>query len=498
MTAALPGVFNVQQFTDTGAPAVGYRLYTYNAGTTTHKPAYTDPAAAVPHTYVSDGIGGLYIQLDARGELPAPLFLTSGAYDLCLKTPAGATVWSRRAFAASLQSAAAYNGDKVTATAGQTVVTFSAVSYTPGTNSLAVYLNGLRLNAGDDYAETSINSITMVSPLSAGDEVVVVAGRTLNDGVGAESVSYIPAPSTATARNARDKLREARKSVEDFGGAADGVTNNDAAIALAAAATGGRFHFPGPGTYVCGSSVWGHAFTAGDNVTLKVSGTDYVVSNAIAGPWRLTVDSSVLMSMRHAVTGNIVQSWQNGASGTATYFYRGLSVQTDSHSMQMGPATNGGSCDLLWQRSAANTDPAGNRFNVTFEEATDRLLLSFATTASGAPAFDSAMQVYAGTSPQLLFPGIAAQFNGGVGVKQRAAGGIEVRLTPTSSTVADIKQIGGSGTTYLSMADAALGFFGASPVAKPTVSGSRGGNVALANLLTALANLGLITNSTTA
>jgi hypothetical protein len=43
-----------------------------------------------------------------------------------------------------------------------------------------------------------------------------------------------------------------------------------------------------------------------------------------------------------------------------------------------------------------------------------------------------------------------------------------------------------------------LGFHGATPVAKQTVTGSRGGNAALANLLTALANLGLITDNTTA
>jgi hypothetical protein len=42
-----------------------------------------------------------------------------------------------------------------------------------------------------------------------------------------------------------------------------------------------------------------------------------------------------------------------------------------------------------------------------------------------------------------------------------------------------------------------IGFFGATAIAKPTVSGSRGGNAALASLLTALSNLGLVTNSTT-
>ena len=45
---------------------------------------------------------------------------------------------------------------------------------------------------------------------------------------------------------------------------------------------------------------------------------------------------------------------------------------------------------------------------------------------------------------------------------------------------------------------AAIGFLGAGAVTRQSVTGSRGGNAALASLLTALANLGLITNSTTA
>jgi hypothetical protein len=45
--------------------------------------------------------------------------------------------------------------------------------------------------------------------------------------------------------------------------------------------------------------------------------------------------------------------------------------------------------------------------------------------------------------------------------------------------------------------DTKLGFYGQTPTAKQNVTGSKGGNVALANLLTALAALGLITDSTT-
>lgn len=42
-----------------------------------------------------------------------------------------------------------------------------------------------------------------------------------------------------------------------------------------------------------------------------------------------------------------------------------------------------------------------------------------------------------------------------------------------------------------------IGFYGTTPVSKPTVTGSKGGNAALDSLVQALATLGLITNSTT-
>lgn len=54
------------------------------------------------------------------------------------------------------------------------------------------------------------------------------------------------------------------------------------------------------------------------------------------------------------------------------------------------------------------------------------------------------------------------------------------------------------GTTALSVGNAQLGFFATSPTSKATITGSRGGNAALANLLTELAAKGLITDSTTA
>jgi Right handed beta helix region len=94
---SLPGWFNQQFFKDNGDPAANWRVYTYATGTTTHKDAYTDASGATPQTYTSDGLGGQYIALNARGELASPLFLGTGGYDIVLKDDTGATEWTRYA-----------------------------------------------------------------------------------------------------------------------------------------------------------------------------------------------------------------------------------------------------------------------------------------------------------------------------------------------------------------------------------------------------------------
>jgi hypothetical protein len=54
------------------------------------------------------------------------------------------------------------------------------------------------------------------------------------------------------------------------------------------------------------------------------------------------------------------------------------------------------------------------------------------------------------------------------------------------------------GDTVIGSGGSKVGFFGGAGVTKPAVTGSRSGNAALASLLTALSDLGLITDSTTA
>lgn len=155
MSASQPSNFNLQEFSDAGLLLVGGRLYTYTYGTTTLKIAYTDSAGTVPHTYTSDGLGGQYIALNARGELPAPLYLTLGTYDLTLKRSDGSTVWTRPA-EPSADSVAALSASTGAARVGlaQGGTVQDAIKYvTPEMFSGATDL--IRLTAAASYAEAN-------------------------------------------------------------------------------------------------------------------------------------------------------------------------------------------------------------------------------------------------------------------------------------------------------------------------------------------------------
>ena len=61
----------------------------------------------------------------------------------------------------------------VTATASQTVV--ATPTYLLGSNSLLVFVNGVKVLQGTDYTETTGNSITFTAGLTAGDEVELIS-----------------------------------------------------------------------------------------------------------------------------------------------------------------------------------------------------------------------------------------------------------------------------------------------------------------------------------
>ena len=119
-------------FSDDGTPLTNGRLYTFASGTTTFKAAYTDATLGTPCTYTSDGVGGLYIALDSRGE--AQLWLGTGAYTFVLKTSTGASVWTVDGYQDPSDYALTQLADKTSATKGAGMVGIDLTrSYAAGT-----------------------------------------------------------------------------------------------------------------------------------------------------------------------------------------------------------------------------------------------------------------------------------------------------------------------------------------------------------------------------
>lgn len=123
-----------------------------------------------------------------------------------------------------------------------------------------------------------------------------------------------------------------------------------------------------------------------------------------------------------------------------------------------------------------------NRLVFQTNAASDNTLLSI--TPSGAAAVTE-VTLYNAADP-----------NNSSWLRSRLSSGlaaINTSKTGTGTTVPLAFQV--DGATRLKMDGTGLAFFAAAPVAQPTVTGSRGANAALASLLTALASLGLVVDS---
>lgn len=93
-------------------------------------------------------------------------------------------------------------------------------------------------------------------------------------------------------------------------------------------------------------------------------------------------------------------------------------------------------------------------------------------------------------------PGSITGNNGGsvkISVRNGQTGGLNGLFRISTENIVDVFTVGeGNAGNPL------MGFFGTGATDRPSITGSRGGNVALANLLTALQTLGLVINNTTA
>lgn len=169
----------------------------------------------------------------------------------------------------------------------------------------------------------------------------------------------------------------------------------------------------------------------------------------------------------------------------------------ESRGFIVGPSPNA----AAWNYLRIDGDTAGNP-KIT-AKATDGSAANFNyyTTGIGKHQFltgaTAAIQVQikdtAGATDRLELTGgsgdvtittAGSSTNSAVSIQGKGSSGVKIR--------------DGAGALKIQVSTTGVGFFAATPSAKPTVTGSRGANAALASLLTALAGFGLLTDSSSA
>jgi len=71
----------------------------------------------------------------------------------------------------------------------QTVFNLTTITYSPGTDNLAVYRNGIRLLLGQDYTETNSNTVTLTRGVAAGNQLLFESGRIIGQDVSSVAVA---------------------------------------------------------------------------------------------------------------------------------------------------------------------------------------------------------------------------------------------------------------------------------------------------------------------
>lgn len=216
-----------QQFFDNnGNPLSGGKIYTYAAGTTTPQATYVSAAGATPHSNP--------IILDSAGRVPGgEIWLTdSFQYKFAIYTSTNVLIGTYDNIIGINSNFVNFDAQNefATATAGQTVFTLSTINYTPGTNTLNVFIDGVKQYVGTSYTETDGTTVTFTQGLHVGALVEFTTAVTLSAGVTAAGlVTYTANSLGAVAQTVEDKLDQFL-TVQDFGAVGDGIVDDTAAL----------------------------------------------------------------------------------------------------------------------------------------------------------------------------------------------------------------------------------------------------------------------------
>ena len=264
-----------QFFDNSGNVLTGGKIYTYAAGTTTPAATYTSNTGVTFHSNP--------IILDAAGRVPGgEIWLTDSVqYKFVVKDANEVLIGTYDNIIGINSDFVNYNVQKqvFSATQSQTVFTLTTITYTPGTSTLNVYVNGSKQILTTNYIETNSTTVTFVSGLNVGDVVEFTTSAILSVGVTDSSlVIYTPAGSGAVNTTVQAKLRESI-SVLDFGADKTGATNSTTAFTNAWAFANPQAVFVPKGSYAITGTVTGKFYSLG-TVTIT-SGTVTSITNLV-------------------------------------------------------------------------------------------------------------------------------------------------------------------------------------------------------------------------
>lgn len=260
----------------------------------------------------------------------------------------------------------------------------------------------------------------------------------------------------------------------------DGATT--ATSTTLTSASGGGFV-----TALIGATISGSGIPSGTTITAVGGATSLTMSNAAT----LTA-TSVRVSITRSSVQDILYLKHRGAL-SPTF---GIGVTPPDGQARLQVTAQDDEVAMQTLRLRRGPSQTGNVLTIHDSTPTDKLWVDKDYYISGSHASGGAVAIQATTGAN----GRALMITGNDKVDvysfdmPTGSGGVcRFRATTGGNSVFDA----GTDGSFRHLSSK-IGFFGAATAVKPTVTGSRGGNAALASLLTALAGLGLITDSTTA
>ena len=195
----------------------------------------------------------------------------------------------------------------VTATQGQTALTFDA-GYTSG--FVDVYINGVRQITGVDYAETNSTTVTLTSGATVGDEIEIVAWKSLGDVVNIDSVNVInnlkvTGITTGTGGFVGNLTGNVTGNTSGSSGSCTG--NAATATALANARTIGGVSFDGTANInLPGVNASGNQDTTGNAATAtKLAATKTIAGVAFDGSANISLNNNAITNGAGYITATL-------------------------------------------------------------------------------------------------------------------------------------------------------------------------------------------------